>query len=95
MTAHGLTPALNEWLNAGLRDALAPTREGLVTLALNTQEAQMEVTALFAHIVGLLLLSYTGRIRMFRQESRALFERYLDALLARTMTLSRSRGTRR
>jgi hypothetical protein len=41
------------------------------------------VTALFAHTVGLLLLSHTGRIRMFRQQSQALFDRYLDALIAR------------
>jgi len=95
MQPRGLTPALNERLNARLRDALAPTRDGLVALGLNTQEAQTEVTALFAHSVGLLLLSHTGRIRMFRQESRALFGRYLDALLARTMTLAKSRGTRR
>jgi AcrR family transcriptional regulator len=95
MQPRGLTPALNEQLNARLRDALAPTRDGLVALGLNTQEAQTEVTALFAHIVGLLLLSHTGRIRMFRQESRALFGRYLDALLASTMTLAKSRSTRR
>jgi hypothetical protein len=47
------------------------------------------VTALFAHIVGLLLLSHTGRIRMFRRDSQALFERYLDALIARSTTATR------
>lgn len=83
MQPRGLTPALNERLNARLRDALAPTQQALVALGLSADEAQTETTALFAHIVGLLLLSHTGRIRMFRQESQALFDHYLDALLAR------------
>ena len=83
MQPRGLTPTLNERLNARLRDALAPTQQALAALGLGTDEAQAEVTALFAHIVGLLLLSHTGRIRMFRQQSQALFERYLDALIAR------------
>jgi AcrR family transcriptional regulator len=83
MQPRGLTPALNERLNARLGDALAPAQRALVTLGLEAQDAHAETTALFAHSVGLLVLSHTGRIRMFRQESRALFERYLDALLVR------------
>jgi hypothetical protein len=66
-----------------------------VALGLTSANAQAEVTALFAHIVGLLLLSHTGRIRMFRQDSRALFERYLDALLARASALAKRRGVTR
>ena len=84
MQPRGLTPALNKQLNARLGDALAPLRWQLVALGLTAAEAQTEVTALFAHIVGLLLLSHTGRIRMFGQTSQALFERYLDGLLARS-----------
>ncbi|MEI2676621.1 MAG: TetR/AcrR family transcriptional regulator [Burkholderiaceae bacterium] len=83
MQPRGLTPVLNEQLNARLRDALAPAQQALLDLGLDADTAQAEVTALFAHIVGLLLLSHTGRIRMFRQESQALFDRYLDELLAR------------
>ena len=83
MQPRGLTPVLNEQLNARLRDALAPSQAALVELGLGADEARAEATALFAHIVGLLLLSHTGRIRMFRQESQGLFVRYLDALLAR------------
>jgi len=86
MQPRGLTPALNEQLNARLRDALAPTRQSLAALGLGDDDAQAEVTALFAHIVGLLLLSHTGRIRMFRQQSQALFDRYLDSLIARAST---------
>ncbi len=88
MQPRGLTPVLDRQLNARLRDALAPARDGLLTLGLAPDEAQAEVTALFAHCVGLLLLSHTGRIRMFRQDSRALFGRYLDALLDRAARAS-------
>lgn len=94
MQPRGLTPALNERLNARLRDALAPTRAALVLLGVAADEAQAEVTALFAHIVGLLLLSHTGSIRMFGQESSALFERYLDALLARSAPSTRAPARR-
>jgi AcrR family transcriptional regulator len=87
----GLTPALNERLNARLRDALAPVQQALAAFGLAAPEAVAEVTALFAHIVGLLVLSHTGRIRMFRQESSALFERYLDGLVLRC--IRGARGT--
>ena len=86
----GLTPALNARLNTRLRDALAPTQAGLVALGLTPADAQTEVTALFAHVVGLLVLSHTGRIRMFRQESQVLFERYIDALAARVTVLAKA-----
>ncbi|MEY8875148.1 MAG: TetR/AcrR family transcriptional regulator [Leptothrix sp. (in: b-proteobacteria)] len=79
----GLTPALNEALNQRLRDALAPAQAALQALGVDAALAQTEVTALFAHSVGLLLLSHTGRIRMFGQQSQALFGRYLDDLLRR------------
>ena len=79
----GLTPALNKQLNARLHDALAPAEAGLAALGLGEADARSEVAALFAHIVGLLVLSHTGRIRMFHQEPAALFERYLASLLAR------------
>jgi AcrR family transcriptional regulator len=83
MRPRGLTPALNETLNARLKAALAPSHTALVALGCDAADAQAEVTALFAHAVGLLLLSHTGRIRMFRQDARLLFVRYVDALLAR------------
>lgn len=79
----GLTPALDEALNARLRDALAPVEAALRALGWPAAQAAAEMTALFAHSVGLLLLSHTGRIRMFRQGPAELFERYLDQLLAR------------
>jgi AcrR family transcriptional regulator len=83
MQPRGLTPAWNKRLNARLRDALTPSQNALVEFGLSDDDAVAEVTSLFAQIVGVLVLSHTGRIKMFRQESTALFERYLDALVER------------
>jgi len=44
--------------------------------------------------VGVLLLTHTGRIRMFRQDPLALFERYVEALMARVAPASRPRARR-
>lgn len=79
----GLTPELNHELNASLRRALMPIERALCDLGMSASQAVAEVTALFAHIVGLLLLSHTGRIRMFGQEAAVLLEKYLDHLLHR------------
>ncbi|MEO6031308.1 MAG: TetR/AcrR family transcriptional regulator [Burkholderiaceae bacterium] len=95
MQPRGLTPPLNQRLNARLREALAPVHESLVVLGWDVGDAQAEVTSLFAHMVGLLLLSHTGRIRMFRQESQVLFERYLDAMVGRAPALRATRGVKR
>jgi len=83
MRPRGLTPALNDALNARLQDALGPTRDALVAAGLAPAQAHLEVTALFAHVAGLLLLTHTGRIRMFQLAPAPLFDRYLDGLLAR------------
>ena len=87
MQPRGLTPALNEPLNHRLRDALQPAQVALLALGLPAEEAQAEVTALFAHSVGLLVLSHTGRIRMFKQSSQQLHARYLSALLLRVQAV--------
>jgi len=91
MQPRGLTPALNEQLNAQLRKALLPAQQALEALGWAREEAQADTTALFAHTVGLLLLSHTGRIRMFGQQSEDLFRRYLDALIARAPRRTRQR----
>lgn len=83
MKPRGLTPELNEALNARLRDALQPTQDALQHLGMPAPQALEEVTALFAHTVGLLVLSHTGRIRMFKQASQNLFNTYLELLVGR------------
>lgn len=85
----GLTPALNETLNGRLRDALRPTQDALASLGMGADVALQEVTALFAHCVGLLVLSHTGRIRMFNQASQDLFDRYVVQLVGRAVASSR------
>lgn len=88
MQPRGLTPELNETLNARLRNALQPTHDALQCLGMPAQQALEEITALFAHAVGLLVLSHTGRIRMFKQGSRDLFETYLGQLIGRAEAAS-------
>lgn len=83
MKPRGLTPALNKMLNARLRNALQPTQDALLSLGMPEQHALAEITALFAHTVGLLVLSHTGRIRMFKQTSQDLFSTYVEQLIQR------------
>lgn len=90
MQPRGLTPELNETLNARLRNALQPTQDALQHIGMPTQQALEEITALFAHTVGLLVLSHTGRIRMFKQASQDLFEKYLEQLINRAQTATRT-----
>ena len=89
MQPRGLTPALNQALNARLRHALRPVQDALQALGCSPAAALAETTALFAHSVGLLVLSHTGRIRMFRQGSQQLFAAYLEQLLARAAPAAR------
>ena len=83
MQPRGLTPQWNERLNARLRETMRPQEAALRALGFGAEEALSEVTALFAHTVGLLVLSHTGRIRMFGRASQDLFVRYVEDLLRR------------
>jgi AcrR family transcriptional regulator len=82
----GLTPELNEHLNQRLREALSGVEQGLAELGMSAVEAAKETTALFGHCVGMLLLTHTGRIRMFGQDGRELFVSYVKRLLQRAKT---------
>lgn len=79
----GLTHQINDALNQRLRDALSGVEKGLAELGYGEELGARETTALFGHCVGLLLLTHTGRIRMFGQDGRALFRAYIESLLAR------------
>lgn len=83
MQPRGLTPAWNERLNGRLRDAMRPQEAALQRIGFDAEEATTELTALFAHTVGLLLLSHTGRIRMFGRASEDLFVRYVEGIIRR------------
>jgi AcrR family transcriptional regulator len=83
----GLTPELNEQLNEQLLAALRPVQEQLEALGLSAGEAVIETTAVFAQIVGVLVLNNTGRIRLFKQNPDRLFERYMESLIRRLSTV--------
>ncbi|WP_150430286.1 TetR/AcrR family transcriptional regulator [Dechloromonas sp. CZR5] len=83
MKPRGLTPELNQELNDQLMAALKPVQVQLEALGLSFEEAVLETSAVFAHIVGLLVLSNTGRIRLFKQNPDTLFERYMASLIQR------------
>lgn len=79
----GLTPELNQQLNARLKSSLFPIQQALIALGQPEPTAIAETTAIFAQAVGLLILNQTGRIRLFHQDAQSLFERHVDGLLAR------------
>lgn len=85
MQPRGLTSALNQHLNRRLHNSMRPGEAAMVDLGLSAQAALRENTALFAHGVGVLLLQHTGRIRMFGQEAKPLFDDYLRHLQARLL----------
>ena len=79
----GLT---NEWdseLNARLRNAMQHQEAALIKLGCSKKDVDTELTAIFAHIVGVLLLNHTGRIRMFGKGADELIIHYLDHLALR------------
>lgn len=83
MKPRGLTPELNDELNARLLQSLKPAQDEMERMGMRAPVALQEVTALFAHTVGILVLSHTGRIKMFKQASAKLFANYLDQLVQR------------
>ncbi|MBL8373075.1 TetR/AcrR family transcriptional regulator [Accumulibacter sp.] len=83
MKPRGLTPELNHELNEQLLAALQPVQLQLEALGLSTEQAVIETSAVFAHIVGVLILKNTGRSRLFKQNPDQLFERYMDSLVRR------------
>jgi AcrR family transcriptional regulator len=79
----GLT---NEWdleLNARLRAAMQHQEAALIKFGCSKKDVDTELTAIFAHIVGVLLLNHTGRIRMFGKGADELIIHYLDHLAFR------------
>jgi AcrR family transcriptional regulator len=83
LQARGLTSEWDQKLNARLRAAMQPQERALSKLGFTQEEVDTEVTAIFAHIVGILLLNHTGRIRMFGKGSDELMAHYLLNLAER------------
>lgn len=80
---YGLTPELNAKLNTRLRDSLLHLEDALLELGASPKVAKEEVTAFFAHSVGLLILENTHRIRMFQEDSMKLCATYIKQLVER------------
>jgi AcrR family transcriptional regulator len=80
---HGLTPELNVKLNTRLRDSLLHFELALLELGASPKVAKEEVTAFFAHCVGLLILENTHRIRMFQEDSAKLCASYITQVIKR------------
>jgi AcrR family transcriptional regulator len=87
----GLTNEWDQKLNARLRAALQPQANALTKLGLTKTAVETELTAIFAHIVGVLLLNHTGRIRMFGKDSDELIAHYLKHLQVRLPNENKSK----
>jgi AcrR family transcriptional regulator len=88
----GLTDEWDSQLNARLKEAMRPQEIALGRLGLSKKEIDTEVTAIFAHIVGVLLLNHTGRIRMFGKSADELIMHYLDKLVLRLPKMVKKNG---
>lgn len=82
MTPRGLGRDLDQALNAALSRALAPIGEAAMALGASTSEARDMTVDIFAHASGLLLLSHTGRIRMFGTDASARMTCYVEERIA-------------
>lgn len=89
MRPHGLTPELNTRLNSRLRDSLAHFESALQALGASEKMAREEVTAFFAHCVGLLILENTKRIKMFQEDPAKLCSVYITRAIDRVKASSR------
>ena len=81
MKPHGLGKERDQALNAALEAALQPIAEAAVALGAPLAEARLLTVHTFAHAAGLLLLSHTGRIRMFDASAAKLMERFVDSAI--------------
>ncbi|AWS48611.1 TetR/AcrR family transcriptional regulator [Streptosporangium sp. 'caverna'] len=77
----GLSEELNRELNTALLTALEPVRLAAQALGADTDQAAMITADAFAHATGLLLLSHTRRLNLFRLQARELMQQHLQRLV--------------
>jgi AcrR family transcriptional regulator len=82
MKPHGLGRERDQALNVALQAALLPIADAAQALGASREEARLLVVDTFAHAAGLLLLTHTGRIRMFGASAPGLMERFIEATIA-------------
>lgn len=81
MQPKGLGRERDEELNRDLNRALLPILEAGLELGLSEHEARRLMVDIFAHASGLLLLTHTGRIRMYGEAPDVLMRAYLEERL--------------
>ncbi len=79
----GLGDELNKVLNRQLAELNAFGLED-VAACVGKGNADLEASALFGHITGLLVLQLRGRFNVFAGDARTLLDRYLDSLFPTT-----------
>lgn len=77
----GVGRARDRDLNARLAACLAPIGQAAREMGVPEDAAGTLTADIFAHLVGVLLLAHTGRLRLFGTSAAALVESYLDARL--------------
>lgn len=91
MQPRGLTPELNKHLNNELQRSLSVAQNAIENMGASKKQALKEITACFAHIVGILLMNHTGRVKMFQQKTTELLEDYIDNLVTRIQLISKKK----
>lgn len=80
----GLRPELDRELNGKLDRALDPLREALGSMGeFSDRETRLEISTLFAFLIGALVVHQTGRLRMLGSDLDAIVSNHLDALVSR------------
>ena len=81
MKPRGLTRELDRRLNSELLQSLDEITTALEHSGKEQQQARQTTAAIFSHIVGVLMLTHTGRLRLLHTDSRVLIEGFLDQVL--------------
>src|SRR5258707_1496950 len=77
MKPQGLGKERDDILNAALESAMQPIADAAQALGARREEARSLMADIFPHASGLLLLSHTGRIRMFLASAPHLLELFI------------------
>jgi AcrR family transcriptional regulator len=95
MRPHGLGHERDRVLNMALESALMPITDAARALGARSEEAKLLMVATFAHAAGLLLLTHTGRMRMFGASAPNLMERFVQTAIAALIDERPTSATRR
>jgi AcrR family transcriptional regulator len=82
MRPHGLGHERDRILNSALELALMPIADAARALGARGEKAKLLMVATFAHAAGLLLLTHTGRMRMFGASAPNLMEHFVQTAIA-------------